>query len=73
MIGIDYSLSEKERTNFIASNPNSYVTYMTLGQYYLHLENLSLARSFFETALTKDIASLEEKQKIKDLLDECDQ
>lgn len=73
MIGIDYNLSEQERTKFINSNPHSYVTYMTLGQYYLYLEDLKLARSFFETALTKDVASLEEKQKIKDLLHECNE
>jgi len=73
MIGIDYKLSEQERTKFIESNPQSYLTYMTLGQYYMHLEKFNEAKIYLKIALTKDIASLEEEQKIKDLINECNE
>lgn len=71
MIGLTYNLTDVEREKFIAANPNSYVTYMTLGQYYLDLEKYDLAKTYFNQALTKDMASLEEENKIKSLLDEC--
>lgn len=71
MIGLTYDLTDGEREKFIAANPNSYVTYMTLGQYYLDLEKYDLAKTYFNQALTKEMASLDEENKIKSLLDEC--
>lgn len=72
MIGIHYDLSSTDEEKFIASNPESYITYMTLGQYYLDLDKLDLAKKYFEIALTKELASIEEENKIKGLLNECE-
>lgn len=72
MVGIEFSLSESERTKYIRSNPESYVTYMSLGQYYLDLEECDLAKKYFDIALTKDVASKDEETKIKSLRDECE-
>ena len=71
MIGIPFELSDTERDKFIAANPDSYVTYMTIGQYYMDLENFNLAQNYFKKALTKEIASIDEEEKIKSLIDEC--
>ncbi len=73
MLGIEYDLPDSDRKKYIASNKNSYVTYMTLGQYYLDLEKLDLAEKYFNIALKKDVASIDEETKIKNLLDECDE
>lgn len=73
MLGIKFDLSEEERDQFIASNPNSYVTYMTLGQYYLALEKCQEANKYFEESLKHEVASLDEEEKIKQLMDECNQ
>ncbi len=72
MIGIHYDLSSTDEEKFITSNPESYITYMTLGQYYLDLDKLDLAKKYFEIALTKELASIEEENKIKGLLNECE-
>ena len=71
MIGIPYSLSDLEREKFIDANPESYITFMTLGQYYQDLEKFKLAQKYFEIALTKEVASVDEANKIGELLDEC--
>ena len=71
MLGIEFNLSDQERERYINSNKNSYVTYMTLGQYYLDLEKFDLAKGYFEEALTKEVASINEENKIKNLIDEC--
>ncbi|MCG8573248.1 MAG: C45 family peptidase [Flavobacteriales bacterium] len=71
MLGIEFNLSDLERERYINSNKNSYVTYMTLGQYYLDLEKFDLAKGYFEEALTKEVASINEENKIKNLIDEC--
>lgn len=72
MIGIDYDLSNSKREKFINANPDSYITFMTLGEYYLDLEEFESAKKYFELALTKEVASIDEENKIKELLNECE-
>ena len=71
MIGIEYDLTADGLDKFIDANPENYVTYMLLGEYYLDLQKNELGKKYFEIALTKDIASIDEKNKINSLLDEC--
>lgn len=64
--------SEKENA-FIATNPNSYVVYMTLGEYYLKLDDTKQAKVHLEKALTCEVASVDEAEKIKALLTLCNE
>jgi hypothetical protein len=43
---------------------------MTLGEFYLSQENVEKGRSFLKRALTFDVASLEERKKIEDLIEQ---
>lgn len=72
MIGIEFNLTELDREKFIKSNPESYVTYMTLGQYYQGIDKLDMAKKYYNLSLSKDVASIEEINKINRLLDECE-
>ncbi|MBL4698838.1 MAG: hypothetical protein JKX70_08385, partial [Phycisphaerales bacterium] len=47
---------------FIDSNPESYVTYLVLGDYYLEQENLKKAREYYKICLSKEVASLQERE-----------
>lgn len=56
---------------FINSNPESYITYSMLGDYYLEQGDLAKAKSYFKTCLTKEVASKQEREKIEFNLKEC--
>lgn len=66
----EYSLSvdEKYITAFVQSNPNSYFTYWIVGDYYSKMKDYSRAREYYETALTKEVATQKEADKIKELV-----
>ena len=63
---------EKENS-FISSNPNSYVVYMTLGEYYLKLGDTEQSEIYLEKAINCEVASLDEAEKIKALITLCDE
>ena len=71
MLGIEYNLSKEKEELFIASNPESYVTYMMLGEFYLAKDEKTKAIEYFNISLSKSVASSEEEDKIKRLIDEC--
>lgn len=56
---------------FIASNPESYVTYLMLGDYYLEQGNPSKAKNYYELSLSKEVASEQERNKIEENLEAC--
>lgn len=56
---------------FIHSNPESYVTYLMLGDHYFERDELQKAKQFYEMALSKEVASEQERRKIMNSLDEC--
>lgn len=66
----EYSLKvdEKHITAFVQSNPNSYFTYWIIGDYYSKMKDHSRAREYYNTALTKEIATQKEADKIKELI-----
>lgn len=57
---------------FMASNTESYYTYQILGDYYASRHNKVKARECYSKALTKEVATLKEKQQIEEALAECD-
>lgn len=71
MVGIPLSLSEEEVEKFVGSNPESYLTYQLLGNYFAEKKQPSKACHFYEKALTKKVASLKEENQIRERLKEC--
>ena len=57
---------------FIKSNPENYITYFMLGDYYLEQDNFGKAKSYYELSLSKEVASQQERNKIKENLELCD-
>lgn len=69
--GQNLNLSEEEIKEYISNNPNSYVTYMSLGEYYKSKKQYETAISYFEKSLQHEVASKAEELKIKKLIEEC--
>jgi isopenicillin-N N-acyltransferase like protein len=55
-------LSENEIEAFIADNPNSFLTYLYLGDYLLELKEYKQAAGYLEIGLTKEIAKVSERE-----------
>ena len=54
--------------NYIASNPDFWEVYYKLGKYYYGQKEYKQATKFFETALTKEITTVPDKQKTEKYL-----
>ena len=65
LFGKDLLLSEEEVLDMIASNPESYITYELLANYFLLKENPEQALVYLNLSLTKNIASLQELEILK--------
>jgi len=59
-------------TAFVASNRESYYTYQILGDYCLSRKNTAKAKEYYQQALSKEIATLKEKEQIEEGVKECD-
>lgn len=70
-LGVDFKVTDQVEANFIESNPNSYITYMVLGEYFMEKENKDKALYYFNESLKCSLASVEEKKKIENLVQEC--
>jgi uncharacterized protein HemY len=70
-MGISFTLTPEIESRFIAANPESYLTYMLLGQYALSHENFDQAINWFKLALTKPQASEKERLSIENLKNEA--
>ena len=64
-LGKKLNLSEDEIENYIADNPNLYTVYWTLGDYFYKKKDIKNALKYYKLALTKDIASLAERNAIE--------
>lgn len=71
MFNKQLNLSEKNVEAFIKQNAESYVTYEMLGKYYSKKGNCSLAKKYFNQALTKKVASINIENELKHLRDTC--
>ncbi len=71
MVGIPFQLNEEEITKFVASNPESYLTYQLLGNYFTEKKQPSKACDYYKKALTKSVASRKEENEIRERLKDC--
>ncbi|MDH5474507.1 MAG: C45 family peptidase [Cyclobacteriaceae bacterium] len=71
MTGGEPFLSESVIENFIASNPDSYLTYFYLGDYMRAIEAYESAVDYYQVGLTKNIARASEQQHMQEGLRYC--
>jgi isopenicillin-N N-acyltransferase-like protein len=64
-------IPESVFTAFIGTNPQCYIPYMLTGDYYHKKKNYIKAIQYYKLALTKEIATLTEKNQIDKNLGEC--
>ncbi|MDW7693457.1 C45 family peptidase [Flammeovirgaceae bacterium SG7u.111] len=69
--GVPDEISESEAEHYVASNPNSYLPYLYLGDYYLEKEQFAKAKDLLEKGLTKEIARNAEKAHMEEGVLEC--
>ena len=71
MLGKDLTISQREESRFIMDNPESFLTYLALGDYYHKKKNMDRAISYYKKSLEKDVSSIKERDvilnKIKDI------
>ena len=64
MLGIPYELSAKAEKDFITNNPESYVTYLSLGNYFEKNKNYKKAINYYSQSLKHEVSSENEKKVI---------
>ena len=57
---------------FVALNPNFYHTYVIAGDHEFKTGNYAQAKQYYQTALTKVIATKQEENKINKMIAKCD-
>ncbi len=71
MAGQAFSLSDAEERQFISNNPESYLPYLLLGDYYKKGEDCSKALMYYQSALDKELPSANEESAIKEKMEKC--
>ncbi|WP_229217127.1 C45 family autoproteolytic acyltransferase/hydolase [Dyadobacter luteus] len=71
MLGIPFDLSAAAEKDFISNNPESYVTYMALGNYFEARKEYPKAIAYYKRSLTHEVASENEKKIILDKIEAC--
>jgi isopenicillin-N N-acyltransferase-like protein len=66
MIGIPFTLSEADEKAFILDNPQSYLTFLALGDYHLYNEHDKQAIQYYRKALGCVVASENERRNIRE-------
>lgn len=69
--GNDFVLTPQQEADFIAGNPNGFLTYYYLGNYYEAKENWTEAIKNFEIGLTKNVAKVSERKFMEENLSYC--
>lgn len=70
-LGKDIAWNGELEEEFIASNPESYITYWMLGDYYLEQENWDKAFGYFRLSLRKEVASKQEEIQLQEKIELC--
>lgn len=71
MLGIPYKLSPADEFAMVTNNPESYVTYLTLGDYYQKEKNFEKAIGYYQESLQHEVSSKNEIKTIKAKIDTC--
>lgn len=71
MLGIPFELTPKEELAFVANNPESYLTYLFLGDYYQKNKNFEKAISYYQESLLHVVSSLNEEKAIRAKIEAC--
>lgn len=71
LIGQPFDMDADTEARFISYNPESYVTYMLLGDYYRANKSFEKAIEYYQASLTKEVASQQERQILKDNIATC--
>src|SRR5690606_34624414 len=66
LLDVPFQLDENQAREFINLNPELYITYMLLGDYYFKTDEPEKAKVYYTQSLQYEIASLEEERKILD-------
>jgi len=69
----EYKIDDEELfiEDFTEGNPEFYLVYSTLGNYFQMLEQYDEALKYYKLALTKEVASATERNDIKERIQEC--
>jgi len=71
LLDIPFSLNDTQEKQFIQTNPDSYITFMTLGDYHEKRGNFDKAIAYYKMALTQSVASKDEEEIIKKKIETC--
>ena len=71
MFGIYCHLDESEIAEFIGNNPDSYIPYLVLGDYFKKLKGYPKAINFYQESLNHTIGSLDEMNRINESILAC--
>jgi len=72
LAGVPFNLDKKTEMDFIQNNPNTYITYSVLGDYYLKTKDYASAKKYFLQSLNYDVASLNEVNLLRKNIELCD-
>jgi predicted choloylglycine hydrolase len=66
MLGVPFELSRQQEIDFVANNPESFLTYLFLGDYFNKNKNFKKATNYYREALKRDVSSLNERKVIQE-------
>jgi isopenicillin-N N-acyltransferase like protein len=70
-LGVNYNFDEKNIADFINDNPDCYITYMALGDYFKKLKQYEKAHYYYSESLKHTVASQNESEIIKQNIEAC--
>lgn len=73
MLDIPFELSPAMEKSFIVNNPQSYVTYLSLGNYFEKIKNYNKAVGYYSESLNHEVSSENEKKVILAKIQSCKQ
>jgi len=65
-------ISDEDLLNFIKLNPEYWLSYFTVGEYYFHHKNYKKAIENYQIALTKEITTFPDKENVEKRIRKCE-